>query len=1823
MDGAPGPVTVEGDWSPAESRTIKNKLQIYFQSRKKSSGGDCRVEVEDGAARAAVYFRSDEVRDRVLAKENHEILLGDRTLRLWMVSAPNSANGGDGSDPATDPKPGTPSGDDPGDQAADTEVVSVAVVLNNVSKELPRDLLSMLVESVSGLDEGDYSLEVIWDTCTAVVTFSSVADAENFLAVSQKSQRLQKHGLTTRRLEAAKSIRVECLPLSVVRDILELYFEKNWTLPDDVSMIPAEQAAIVTFSDHKVVQKICIKQQYMMCSVPVKIYPYYESLGSALYGKERPVWKMPEPFVDNVHHAVRKFLLTKKLSETVNQQMLPYFCCVELGDSEVTLRPLPALMRRTGLTAKHVADWMSDAQKAFHQQMAQYTAFECPANAPAWKASEAEIRLNVGDNAVLLLDTSRGILTVAGHTDRIRELRVPVENILRKSMIQIERQSKSVSEEFSLSTAMFYILKEDGLQEAAVQISPEMKLSYNEDAQTLTISGFPAEVYQTKSWILERKAQIRRKALNVPPHLLDFLKTVNPTDMSNELFTSKGISAIYSIESQGIFLLANSDNILAAAETRMQAVLRHQTLDVEDQEVLKLPSWLDLIQNLLASYNSLKKKTVGIQIHPERKDKVTVVGFVDPVEDVSRSLKKFIVNYSHVRETMLVESCAVVQFINKKRDWSDIVKNNNVTVHFDSGRPRILIAGARLHVQKARACFQELSSALCTENYVVDKPGAKKYFLSQGSLILPSLLTDFNCMVLLRPDTQEEESFTKLDGLCYCKVQTSSGVQVSVSKADICSFGVDAVVNAANEELKHIGGLALALLTAAGPQLQKLCNDYIISNGALQPGDAIITDACKLPCKYVVHAVGPRFSDSDENTSVSRLKKAVKESLRQAEKVNSSTVALPAISSGMFGFPVGLCADTIAQAVREYCDRPGGVTSLTEIHLVDNNDNTVRVLATAMNKEFTDLRPTMTIPQQAGGGGALRRQHSPGEDKSQAPRGHQVVERGGASGGPSRGRHSKHGRTAKLEQTTAEGLKILLCEGNIQDQTTDAIVNTIAETMNLNQGAISKAILQAAGSRLQPALLSKAGATTLQYGDVIVTDGFDLRCQKVFHAVCPLWDNGAGQAKEELISIVRFCLEEAEKCQMTSLAFPAVGTGNLSFPRDVVSQLLLREMRRYSRQRNPRHLREVAVVVHPSDNQTVECFTREFRGHSGPGTAPPEEASQSRQLSAAFGQVSSPSLGVYRMQMGQLSLEVSSGDITKEGSDVIINSSNKDFTLRTGVSQAILGGAGQQVVLECSQIVNSQGSKLRPMILTSAGQLPCRNILHVVGHSDPASIKNIVYSVLKVCEENKFSSVSFPALGTGRGGANPSAVADAMINAVVEFVRKKHQRSVKSVKILIFQAAMVTAFHKSMRQQEGKDMQDKSVFTKFRESFTSFFMGSAEERPGPNSLVLKREEFEPTVFQLCADNAKAVSQAKKRIEELIVGEQAEKTIVDRYISHLSQADVEKLQALQRKLTVSIRLDQRQEDQEPCIHLEGLTRDVLLADSTVREVLREVERSENLRSKALLLSGLVEWKFQQPGGSVVTFDMFTNLALEEALERKHSVKITINSETFNADVQRRKATSASGRKEVELYRKDLKDAGLPAHWDDMNGDLVKLFQLVPGSSEYKDVEKEFFKTGLTANIIQIERIQNETLWQNYQLMKKQLEAKNQHKNNEKILFHGTGSSSIDLINKQGFNRSYAGAHGAMFGNGSYFAVDPAYSAGGYSKPDPSGKKRMYLARVLVGDFTVGKAGIITPPSKDPLNAADLYDSVTDRTTNPTIFVTFSDIQAYPEYLITFS
>ncbi|KAL8582502.1 hypothetical protein ACOMHN_066594 [Nucella lapillus] len=237
----------------------------------------------------------------------------------------------------------------------------------------------------------------------------------------------------------------------------------------------------------------------------------------------------------------------------------------------------------------------------------------------------------------------------------------------------------------------------------------------------------------------------------------------------------------------------------------------------------------------------------------------------------------------------------------------------------------------------------------------------------------------------------------------------------------------------------------------------------------------------------------------------------------------------------------------------------------------------------------------------------------------------------------------------------------------------------------------------------------------------------------------------------------------------------------------------------------------------------------------------------------------------------------------------------------------------------------------------------------------------------------------------------------------------------------------------------------------------------------------------------------------------------------------------------------------------------------------------------------------------------------------------------------------KAPSRSGKQgassEYRSDREKQQEMPLPSHWAPMKGDRVKRVDLKPDSDEYKKVAahfgaraqikkieriqnptlfQQFNVEELTLSylhVLQIERIQNPTLFQQFKVKKKELEQYNpKGTENEKRLFHGTPSDSVEGIITNGFNRNFCGRHGTALGTGVYFAADSATSMG-YARGG-----NMFQARVLVGDYTPGNGSMRMVPNKP--NSFRPYDSVSNAPQNASVFVIFHDSQACPVYLISF-
>jgi O-acetyl-ADP-ribose deacetylase len=185
------------------------------------------------------------------------------------------------------------------------------------------------------------------------------------------------------------------------------------------------------------------------------------------------------------------------------------------------------------------------------------------------------------------------------------------------------------------------------------------------------------------------------------------------------------------------------------------------------------------------------------------------------------------------------------------------------------------------------------------------------------------------------------------------EIRLSTAGTLQLVQGDLTEERVDAIVNAANTHLQHGGGVAGAISRRGGSQIQTESDDWVRAHGPVPHERPAYTGAGKLPCRYVIHAVGPVWGEGMEDR---KLHLAVNGTLELADQLNLASVAFPAISTGIFGFPKERAARVILEAIRSYFDRqPGSKLTMVRIVLIDSV--TLTAFSFVWDSLFSEKKP--------------------------------------------------------------------------------------------------------------------------------------------------------------------------------------------------------------------------------------------------------------------------------------------------------------------------------------------------------------------------------------------------------------------------------------------------------------------------------------------------------------------------------------------------------------------------------------------------------------------------------------------------------------------------------------------------------------------------------------------------------------------------------------------------------------------------------------------------------------------------------------------------
>uniref|UniRef100_A0AAY5L005 Macro domain-containing protein n=1 Tax=Esox lucius TaxID=8010 RepID=A0AAY5L005_ESOLU len=354
------------------------------------------------------------------------------------------------------------------------------------------------------------------------------------------------------------------------------------------------------------------------------------------------------------------------------------------------------------------------------------------------------------------------------------------------------------------------------------------------------------------------------------------------------------------------------------------------------------------------------------------------------------------------------------------------------------------------------------------------------------------------------------------------------GLQVVVRQGDITKEKADALVNAANGDLDHAGGVAAALSRAGGPEVQQASRDLVRQVGRLGTGSVVETTGGKLPCKMLLHAVGPVGGSGNERPL---LEKTVKTALDLAETLELQTLAMPCISSGIFGVPLKVCSEAIVSAVRDF-GREKRI--LTKVTLIDVRAEVVKAMQEACDRLLLG-----------------RRESSEQKGWSRT--------------------------TTTVEETSYYlpwGLQVVVRQGDITKEEADALVNAANGDLD-HGGGVAAALSRAGGPEVKQAsrdLVRKVGR--LATGSVVETTGGKLPCKMLLHAVGPV--GGRGNERPLLEKTVKTALDLAETLELQTLAMPCISSGIFGVPLKVCSEAIVSAVRDFGREQ--RILTKVTLI---------------------------------------------------------------------------------------------------------------------------------------------------------------------------------------------------------------------------------------------------------------------------------------------------------------------------------------------------------------------------------------------------------------------------------------------------------------------------------------------------------------------------------------------------------------------------------------------------------------------------------------------------------------------
>ncbi|KAK3598393.1 hypothetical protein CHS0354_019796 [Potamilus streckersoni] len=1789
---------------------LEDTIQRYFENTE-ASGGDNIVKFDlfntDGII--FITFASEKVAQRVASHRQHKV--EDQTLKVKLYIPPQIR----------------PTYDD-------------RVLFARFARNIDHHGLTNFFKKL-GLTPANFLFGEEEDK--VLIIFDEKIDFQK-LKEACKKRALEGSHLQPSKVHVSNCILVLNLKISTTEDTIELYFENEKRSKggpvEKIEFHRDKEYCLVYFEDHNICERV-LQHKHKIDGSELQVSLYYECLGH-ISNDTGPCFKPPKPVkLERLEFAKMQFLMKSEPNRAALQKKLQdCFTQIHWPQAEADCTTLTCTLTSDVQDCEKIAlTWAKQAEQNLYDFLKVISVHELRVCQEFFETVlQIFQNLDIANpgGVFLLVKKEEFSFQVVVHNDMAKFVR-DIEGIIKKAEAEFVRKQKQTK--VSVSDLKYHELKLLLAQKYCSKMEQQfhgLKVNINLNKNEIVFEGLMEDIRtaQVAMYEVVHCAAVS-KFKNIPEGRLFLYKSKEVNDYIVAKLKSEKLIAVWEVVGTKLHIYADSDEAIIQSTSIINGSVKEHQRDLESNQkcVIQSQKWNDKMKDLDKQHQG-KLNIILAQDF----SKLFLYFTDDILSKVIEEVNDFLSRNCIFEELVTCKSGTIKLIERRNRDEIDKIAKDlthsyvQITIKSKEG---FLIQGTQDGISQATYRMQELIDEVQHCEHELHKPGIVEYMEGKGREHITTVENQILCVIQLRGQEQYglEKNEIETDSFGFVNIREPGPViqaecssygreKIFTALGDITEIDADVLVNATDLELEHSGVLAKAIVDKGGRVIREECRQHVKMNGHLAEGGIHVTSAGNLRAKAIIHAVSPAWKGG-HNKEEEVLRETIFNCLLIAVQRSFKSIAIPALGSETTEYPVIQTTLVITDAVRDFFKtyedffQENQESAIHEVYLCGMEPQTVRCFTEALKNSFG----TQSVREVRQKPTSLQRSL-----KTSLP--------GEVAVMPSIPMNTK------CDESSGFGnISIKVVKGEMANQKVDVIVNTVAKSLDLTHGAVSQSLLKQGGQSLQDECKKKY-PNGIRDGDIAVTGGGKLDCKIVCHVALRPWSDGT-TSKRILNEMMKKCLDQCEKKGFKSIAFPALGTGNLKYPRDFVAKEMFHLISTYSRDNPSSSVTDVRFVVYQRDLPTIEAFESEqqmwssnrtragtqMRRHNLPQKTS-ENSTDSIPATAEAKDTDDPSRFADIFTFGKIDVKIYQGDITQDDADCIVNISNVALDLlQNAVSKALMKKGGKPFADECRARVHDM--KQGGIAVTKGHGLNCKYVIHVVAVNS-AQWTEVINKCLLKAEELKANSIAFPSFGKGLD-VSTKKVANAMFKAIIDF-QATGAKTVTEVCIVIHQSQMVQVFVDAARNLDS-EAKPKTFWEKITSTFTG---GSAKQvsRKVPLQFpqVMPPHDQIPTVWiDVFAREKQSLDAAIDKLNYLVKNDFNKTDFNEAVIKNFSPDQISELQKLAKpwglQLTVDFKIGR--------ITIEGVTDGVMKVSDGIHKLIREADKKEQDKRSADLLKKLVQWHYIEitvESSELREYPADVNLLIENAYKDQKAFVtfFTSDKEEYKIDFSKMEEFPVKDVNDtVTVVRKDLIQemtvSECPSTWAKMApSENLKVVNLQSTDKEYQNVQKEFLQSvGGLRTIIKLERIQNRTLYQQYEAKKKLIEQNNPGHQNESSLWHGTSADTVDSISMHGFNRSYCGKNATAYGDGVYFAKNASYSASDiYSRPDPCGNKRIYFCRVLTGKYTTGKQGMRVPPPKSLSSLNVLYDSVVNNMTNPEIFVIFSDTQAIPEYLITF-